>query len=82
MEPRVAQAELRADGTLWLMSATQSPYAVRELVAQALHMDEGMVEVETPYVGGAYGGKSTVQLEYLVALAAVRLPGRRLGQAA
>lgn len=78
METRNAQAELRADGTLWIRSATQSPYTVRQLIASAFDMEAGQVVVESPYVGGGFGGKSAVQLEYLAALAARALPGERI----
>lgn len=76
MEPRSVLAQLRADGTLWIKSATQAPFSVRQLVALAMHLDEGKVEVEVPYVGGGYGGKTAVQLEYLAAMAAMALPGK------
>lgn len=78
MEPHIVRAKYQADGTLHMVSATQSPYAVREMVAKALGLDTGSVVVEVPYVGGAYGGKSAVQLEYMAGLAALRLPGRQI----
>lgn len=78
MEPRTAMAQLRADGTLWILASTQAPFTVRHLAALALDMDDGMIEVEAPYVGGGYGGKSAVQLELMAALAARALPGRRI----
>lgn len=76
MEPRGAIAQYRANGTLKIISATQAPFAVREMVAMALDMEPGQVEVEVPYVGGGYGGKSAVMAEYLAALAARAVPGR------
>ena len=76
MEVRTAQAELRADGTLHILSATQSPFTVRNLVAALLEMQPGQVRVETALLGGAFGGKSAVQLEYIAALCARAVPGR------
>lgn len=78
MEPKAVQAQMRADGTLWILSATQSPYTVRQLLSECFSLELGKVEVETPYVGGGFGGKSTVQLEYIAALAAIHLPGKRI----
>ena len=78
MEARTAQAELRADGTLWILSATQSPYTVRELVSGAFDIEPGKVVVETALVGGGFGGKSAVMLEFLAAMAARAVPGRRV----
>ena len=78
METRCAQAELRADGTLWIRSSTQSPFAVRQLISEAFALEAGQVRVEAPFLGGGFGGKSAVQLEYLAALAARALPGTRV----
>lgn len=78
MEVRTAQAEMRADGTLWIKSATQSPYTVRELVSSAFEIEPGKVVVEAPLVGGGFGGKSAVALEFLAAMAARAVPGRRI----
>lgn len=78
MEVRTAQAELQADGTLWILSATQSPFTVQKLVAGMLDMEPGRVRAETMLVGGAFGGKSAVQLELIAALCALAVPGRRV----
>ncbi|MDO4549358.1 MAG: xanthine dehydrogenase family protein molybdopterin-binding subunit, partial [Clostridia bacterium] len=78
MEVRCAESELKADGTMWIRSATQSPFTVRKLVAGMLDMDPGMIQVETTLLGGAFGGKSAVQLEYIAALCAMAVPGRRV----
>lgn len=78
METHAVQAEYRADGTLWLLSSTQAPYTVRELVAGCLGLEPGKVRVETALVGGGFGGKSAVQTEFIAALAAMRLPQQRI----
>lgn len=78
LETRTAAATLRADGTLLIETASQSPYTVQALVAGFLHLEPGQVEVQTPFVGGGYGGKSAVMLEYIAALCAARVPGRRV----
>lgn len=75
LEPRCSSALFLADGRLKIRSSTQAPYTVRWLVAKALGLEMGKVEVETPFLGGAFGGKTPVFLEYLAALAARKFPG-------
>ncbi len=75
LEPRCSSALFLADGRLKIRSSTQAPYTVRSLVAKALGLEMGKVEVEAPFLGGAFGGKAPVFLEYLAALAAQRFPG-------
>lgn len=76
MEPRCASALFLADGTLKICSSTQAPFTVRAIVAKALNLEMGKVVVESPFVGGAFGGKAPAFLEYLAALAAQRFPGK------
>lgn len=76
LEPRCTAALFLADGTLKIRSSTQAPYTVRSLVAKMLDLELGKVEVEAPFVGGGFGGKAPVFLEYLAALAAKHFPGK------
>ncbi len=78
MEVRTVQAELKPDGTLWILSSTQAPYTVRKLVAGFLNIEPGMVRVETTLLGGGFGGKSCVQLEYIAAMCALAVPHKRV----
>jgi nicotinate dehydrogenase subunit B len=57
MEPHTAVAELK-DGKMTVWSSTQTPFPTRDNVAKTLGLDPKNVRVITPYVGGAFGGKS------------------------
>jgi CO/xanthine dehydrogenase Mo-binding subunit len=65
METRSTIAEIRPDGTVVFMASTQAPYAIKKLMDWYFGIEPGKVIVNTPFVGGAYGGKASVQLEVL-----------------
>src|SRR5699024_9981480 len=69
LEPRVARAEIHANGQINIYSSTQGPFYIRKLLGQFLNIDPGKISVKAPMVGGAFGGKGTVQLEFLAYLA-------------
>jgi len=76
METRVAQAEFKADGTLFIRTSSQAPFTVKTLLASYLNIEESKVQVQVPLLGGAFGGKACVQLELLAALASRAAGGR------
>ena len=58
LEPRAAVAEWNGDRlTVW--TGTQRPFAVRDELAQAFHLNESNVRVIVPDTGSGYGGKHT-----------------------
>src|SRR5947209_5584915 len=58
LEPRAAVAEWTEDRlTVW--TGTQRPFAVREELASAFHLNLDHVRVIVPDTGSAYGGKHT-----------------------
>jgi isoquinoline 1-oxidoreductase len=74
MEPHTAIAKF--DGkklTVW--ASTQTPFRVKELIAERLSLSPELVRVIAPYVGGAFGGKSA----FRQALEAARL-AKRIGK--
>src|SRR5699024_1126259 len=75
LEPRACRAEILPDGRVMIYSATQGPFYIKKLLQQSFHIDPGKVSVHTPMVGGAFGGKGTVQLEFLVFLASRAVGG-------
>ncbi|PSR22246.1 MAG: aldehyde oxidase [Sulfobacillus acidophilus] len=75
MEPRVAKAEILADGRVLIHSNTQAPYEVQKLLAKYFHLDPGQIIVQVPLIGGAFGGKATVHLEILAYLASKAVGG-------
>jgi len=57
MEPHAALVEIREDKVnVW--ASTQSPFRVRDSVAQTLGLARDKVHVRTPFVGGGFGGKT------------------------
>jgi len=76
LEPRSVQAEIRGDGRILIRSSTQSPFAVRSLMALCLGIPAGMITVTAPPVGGGFGGKAGIQLEPLAYLLSRALGGR------
>jgi isoquinoline 1-oxidoreductase len=57
METHSAVAMIE-DGKVTVWAGTQTPFPVKQQVAQALGLAPEKVRVVTPYVGGGFGGKS------------------------
>lgn len=51
-----------------IWSSAQSPFAIRQIMADSFKISETDVEVHIPYVGGGFGGKAGIHLEPLGAL--------------
>ena len=72
MEPHTAVADF--DGkklTVW--ASTQTPFRVKETIAERLGPSANSVRVIAPYLGGAFGGKSASQQAFEAARLAKRL---------
>ena len=69
MEPRAAVAAWAPDGRLTVWAGSQRPFGVRNDLSRALGLEETMIRVITPEVGGGFGGKSI----YPMAIEAARL---------
>jgi CO/xanthine dehydrogenase Mo-binding subunit len=78
METRCAIAEIRPDGYIMIHASSQSPFMIKKLISSYFGEDVGKVIVHTPLVGGAYGGKTPVQLELLAYLASKAVGGRKV----
>ncbi len=76
MEVRNVRAEILPDGTVIINTSTQAPFSVKKYISKYFKIEEGKVVVHTPLVGGAFGGKATVQLEILAYLASRSIDGR------
>lgn len=76
MEPRGAWAQIGDDGRLHLCLSTQSPYTVRNGLAQLLGCDPADVRVSANDVGGSFGLKGALMREE----AAVAVAARNLGR--
>lgn len=57
LETHSATAVMEA-GKMTVWASTQTPFPLKQQVAQALGLDPQSVRVVTPYVGGGFGGKS------------------------
>ena len=52
----IAQADPYAN-KLKIWSSTQSPFALRDMLAKCFSIPRGNIEVHVPYVGGGFGGR-------------------------
>ncbi|MGI6157272.1 MAG: xanthine dehydrogenase family protein molybdopterin-binding subunit [Saccharofermentanales bacterium] len=48
-----------------IWSSAQSPFALRQMMADSFGVNESDIEVHIPFVGGGFGGKSGIHLEPL-----------------
>ncbi len=68
METRSATAEIDPEGYIHITTSSQAPFMVKRLLGIYFKLDIGKIVVETPFVGGAYGGKAPIQWENLAYL--------------
>jgi CO/xanthine dehydrogenase Mo-binding subunit len=76
METRCTIAEIATDGTVTIITSSQAPFMVKKLLSAAFGIDIGKIVVHTPLVGGAFGGKGSVQWEIICYLASKATGGR------
>ncbi|WP_234032725.1 xanthine dehydrogenase family protein molybdopterin-binding subunit [Paenibacillus faecalis] len=76
MERRCCITEISRDGIVTIHSASQSPYEIRREISETFQIPLHKVIVHTPLVGGSYGGKAAIQLEYLGYIASSAVGGK------
>ncbi len=76
IEPHVAVARVTEKGKVTLWGSSQSPFAQRYLIANALGFSQSDVQVVAPYVGGGFGSKAGVSMESLIVAIALKTRGR------
>jgi len=76
MEVRTARAEISTDGTVTITTSSQSPYTIRKQISESFLIPAGKIQVNVPFVGGAFGGKAPVFLEILAFLASRAVRGK------
>jgi len=76
IENHTAFAYQDTHGRIIINSSTQIPHIVRRIVAQALGLRWGKVQVIKPYIGGGFGAKQDVVVEPLVAAMTLAVHGR------
>jgi xanthine dehydrogenase molybdopterin binding subunit/xanthine dehydrogenase small subunit len=59
LETQAAWAQKGEDGTMLVCSSTQHPSEVQMVVAHVLHLPINKVVVQSPRMGGGFGGKET-----------------------
>ncbi|WP_026694016.1 xanthine dehydrogenase family protein molybdopterin-binding subunit [Peribacillus kribbensis] len=78
IETRSCTAEIRADGDVLITSSSQAPFMIKKLIGSYFDIEAGKIIVKTPLVGGAYGGKASVQWEFLAFIASRAVGGKRV----
>ena len=76
LETRSARVEINPAGKVIVHSCSQSPYTIKKVLNQFFNIEVGNIFVHIPMVGGAFGGKGTVQLEPLAYLASKAVGGK------
>ncbi|HJF34281.1 MAG TPA: xanthine dehydrogenase family protein molybdopterin-binding subunit [Sporosarcina psychrophila] len=76
LETRSTRVEINPEGKVIVHSCSQSPYTIKKVLNQFFNIEVGNVIVHIPLVGGAFGGKGTVQLEPLAYLASKAVGGK------
>jgi xanthine dehydrogenase molybdopterin binding subunit/xanthine dehydrogenase small subunit len=74
LETQAAWAEAGEDGTVFVSSSTQHPTEIQAIVSEVLGEPRNKVVVQSPRMGGGFGGKETQGNAFaaMVALAAVK----------
>ncbi len=67
-EPHASVAFYDVQDRLTVISATQTPFHVRRILAKNLNMPLARVRVIKPRIGGGYGGKQALHGEFFAAL--------------
>jgi len=76
IETHVAIAQWDDTGDITLWASSQSPFAQRNLIAQALGVSQSSVRVIAPKIGGGFGCKAGVSMEALVVAISSKTKGR------
>jgi xanthine dehydrogenase molybdenum-binding subunit len=76
IESLSATAQVDSHGRIVITSSTQIPFVVKRVVALALGLPWGRVQVHKPFVGGGFGNKQDAVIEPLVAAMTLAVHGR------
>lgn len=76
LEPHAATAVWRQDGSLLVYTTTQGAFAVRDQLAQLLHLPHSQIHVVPTEVGGAFGGKNSSYVDVAAAILSRNSGGR------
>jgi xanthine dehydrogenase molybdopterin binding subunit len=59
LETHAAWAEIGDEGNVFVSSSTQHPSEIQAAVAEVLHLPRNRIVVQSPRMGGGFGGKET-----------------------
>ncbi|WP_246239752.1 xanthine dehydrogenase family protein molybdopterin-binding subunit [Paenibacillus anseongensis] len=76
MEPRCAIVEAKPSGLINIQTSTQDPFMIKRAFERFFQVEQSKVIVHVPFVGGGFGGKGSIQLEYMAYLASKACGGR------
>lgn len=76
LEPRAVICEILPDGKVVIISSTQAPFVVRNLLSRFFGIPHEKIEVIVPKVGGGFGGKAGIQLEGLALILSKSVEGK------
>ena len=76
METHICAAQQDVTGKITVWASSQSPFAPRNLFAQALGISHGQIRVITPPVGGGFGSKCGLSIEGACVALAITARGR------
>lgn len=76
METRNVRAQIMPDGRIIIYTSSQAPFSVKRRLSKIYNIPEGNIIVKVPFVGGGFGGKAAVQLEFIAYLASKAVNGR------
>ena len=75
LEPHGVICRWEGKDRVEIWSSSQAPFVLQQVVADMFGLPHANVRVHIPYLGGAFGGKSDVTIEPMVAYAARTVPG-------
>lgn len=81
METRNAKVEILPNDTVIINTSSQGPFSVKEQISKLYNIPEGNIIARVPLVGGAFGGKATIQPEFIAYLASRAVGGRKVKMA-
>lgn len=78
LETRCVRSSIFPDGQVNIYSTSQSPFVIKKLIHRYFNVDPGKIIVHTPFVGGSFGGKAAVQMEFLAFMASKAVGGKEV----
>ncbi len=77
LEPHGASVRIDADGRVHVLTTNKSPYSLRNQLAAAFGIAAELIEVDSGFIGGDFGGKG-LSLDEGICLALARATGRQV----